>query len=536
MSDLNRLVFILPIAAILYSCAAVTGPEGGPKDEKKPELVKTTPANGTLNFNGKIITLSFNEDVRTQDLGKQLIITPNSGNTYSIKSDRKEMFLEFDNALEENTTYLLDFRNGIEDITEGNKAENVKIAFSTGNALDSGKIEGIVTNYLTEAPENNITVALYPEEDTSNIRTKAPYYFTKTSPEGTYSLQNIRSGKYWLFAHNDKNENQFYDQQSEKIAYLPQLITISEKPLKQDLKTVLVDTKKPFIVSTQNFTDKNTLVYNEGIRQVSFKTLESPSKNLKLISVQQENGRNIDVYPDKGQLPDKVIAISIDSSYNTGIDTVKFNLLGKSSIPATQTYKLKNETIQKGDKIEIEFPNPIQVIKNQPITLIEDSVGRSKPNYPGELSLNETKTVLTLNKAITAKKTIELQFDSTAILGVNGQPFKKTTLKVPVQEKTGKTGAGSLTGTIKTANKNYSVELSDQQGKLIKTLQNSRTFKFENLKPGNYNILVKIDENNNGKWEIGDKNLKAAPERLYRYPKPLNVRANWDIEDIIIQF
>ena len=33
-----------------------------------------------------------------------------------------------------------------------------------------------------------------------------------------------------------------------------------------------------------------------------------------------------------------------------------------------------------------------------------------------------------------------------------------------------------------------------------------------------------------------DKELKKAPEKLYKYPKPINVRANWEIEDIDLVF
>jgi uncharacterized protein (DUF2141 family) len=528
----------LSFIALLSSCAAVTQPQGGPKDEKKPELVKATPHNGSLNFKGKTLILTFNEDVQSPELNKQLIITPNTGNAYSIKNDRRTIELTFDKDLEENTTYLLDFREGIEDITEGNKAENLRIAFSTGPALDSGRVSGTVTDYISTKPESNMTIALYPETDTANIRSKAPYYFTQTSSAGTYSLQNIRPGNYWIFAHHDKNNNQVYDQQNEKIGYLPQPITIGAKPAIQDLKTVLVDTKKPFVVSVLNFTDKNTLVYNEGIRQLEFKSVESPQQEIKLTLITQANGKNMDVYPEAGNLPPQVIAFSTDSSFNSGIDTVKFNLTGKPAIPAKLQVKLKKDqqTIQPGEKIELEFPVPIQITKPQPFTIIEDSVKQTKPDFPGQYTFNAAKTVLTINIPITAKRMVELKGDTTAIQSINGKAFSKINLKIGVQALAGKGGEGSLSGIVKTNYTSYTLELYDEQGKQIKSLTNIKTFNFQNLKPGNYSMLVKIDENNNGRWETGDKKLKQMPEKLYRYPKPLVVRANWDVEDLVLQF
>lgn len=537
MSALNKLLQLSALI-LISACAAVSPPEGGPKDETKPSIKNTTPQNGSLNYKGKTISLTFSEDIQTIELNKQLIITPNSGNNYTVKTDRQNLILEFEKPLEENTTYLLDFRESIVDITEKNKAENVRISFSTGDKLDSGRVEGIITDYLTDKPESNIAVALYPEEDTANIRAKAPYYFTKTSTDGSYNLQNIKPGNYWIFAHNDKNENQFYDQPNEKIGYLQTPVKITEKDQKQDIKTVIIDTKKPYVLSNQTYTDKNTIIFNEGIRKLTFQTVETKPTKIKLIAIIQPNGKNIDVYPSQGQLPPKVLALSIDSSFNMGIDTVKLSLTGKTGIPENQSFKLKpeSESLNQDEKIELEFPIPIQITKNQPFTLVEDTIKEIKPNYPNNIKLDSSKTNLTIDSKLTAKKIIELKFDSTAIVGINGKAFKTSKIKIPIEEKAINKGKGTLSGAIKTTYKTYTFELLNNAGKTIKTLQNPKTFSLKNLDPESYSIQIKIDENNNGKWELGDKNLKKTPEKLYRYPKPLIVRANWEIEDIIIQF
>ena len=154
----NRLFAAFSIA-FLTSCAAVNAPEGGPRDQKNPQLVSTTPADRTTNFSGQTITLEFDEDIRPKDLNKELIITPNTGNAYNVKNDRQKIILEFSKPLDENTTYLLSFNKGIEDITEGNKASAVTLAFSTGNQLDSASVSGKVLDYVTQMPESNITVA-----------------------------------------------------------------------------------------------------------------------------------------------------------------------------------------------------------------------------------------------------------------------------------------------------------------------------------------------------------------------------------------
>src|SRR5690606_13701042 len=135
--------------------------------------------------------------------------------------------LEFRDDLEENTTYLLNFREGIEDVTESNKIEPLTLAFSTGSQLDTGSVSGQVVYYLNQKPESNITVGLYPESDTNNIRNHRPYYFAKTNEQGNFELNNLKAGNYRIFAHNDKNGNEFYDQENERIGYLLQPISVN---------------------------------------------------------------------------------------------------------------------------------------------------------------------------------------------------------------------------------------------------------------------------------------------------------------------
>ena len=49
------------VSILIYSCAAVSAPEGGPKDETPPQLISSNPESGTLQFKGGKVTLSFSE-------------------------------------------------------------------------------------------------------------------------------------------------------------------------------------------------------------------------------------------------------------------------------------------------------------------------------------------------------------------------------------------------------------------------------------------------------------------------------------------
>ncbi|HSI91701.1 MAG TPA: Ig-like domain-containing domain, partial [Adhaeribacter sp.] len=436
MSVLNRL-FAPFCLAFLAACAAVNTPDGGPRDEIKPRLQLTEPQNGSTNFSGKTIRLVFDEDVRPKDLNKQLIITPNTGNTYTARNSRQEIILDFNEELAPNTTYLLNFREGIEDITEGNKSLPFTLAFSTGPQLDTGRVSGKVEDYLTGKPEGDITVALYPAEDTSNIRTHKPYYFTRSAPDGSFTLSSIRNGDYRIFAHRDKNNNEFYDQENEKIAYLTDPINIQPAIDSLLLQTVRIDSRKPFVLKTENFLDKNTLNFNEGIKSLELKTLDKQPKTLDLITIRSQDGKKTDVYPSKGTLPARALAFSVDSAGNRGTDTLKLALSGKTSFPDKLTYRTKNGEFQVTpfDKVGLEFIVPIQITGNQPFTIIQDSINQVKPEIRKGFTLNETNTVVTFNTPVTAKKKIEIMVDTTQLTAVNGKPFSKQTIVYNVSDK-----------------------------------------------------------------------------------------------------
>jgi hypothetical protein len=48
--------------------------------------------------------------------------------------------------------------------------------------------------------------------------------------------------------------------------------------------------------------------------------------------------------------------------------------------------------------------------------------------------------------------------------------------------------------------------------------------------PGEYDIRILFDDNNNGKWDPGNYSQKLQPEKAITLSQKLGVRANWDNE------
>jgi uncharacterized protein (DUF2141 family) len=58
----------------------------------------------------------------------------------------------------------------------------------------------------------------------------------------------------------------------------------------------------------------------------------------------------------------------------------------------------------------------------------------------------------------------------------------------------------------------------------------SNRFTIKLFPPGEYEIRVLMDANNNGKWDTGNYWRKLQPERVISRKQRLQIRANWDNE------
>lgn len=101
--------------------------------------------------------------MRLKDASQQIVISPpppgEKGPT--ILENGKNIEILFNEGLERNTTYTINFGNAITDIHEEMAIPDFKYVFSTGENLDTNYIKGTIRNALTLKPESNVIVALY---------------------------------------------------------------------------------------------------------------------------------------------------------------------------------------------------------------------------------------------------------------------------------------------------------------------------------------------------------------------------------------
>ena len=56
---------------------------------------------------------------------------------------------------------------------------------------------------------------------------------------------------------------------------------------------------------------------------------------------------------------------------------------------------------------------------------------------------------------------------------------------------------------------------------------------FYYVQPGKYYLRCFFDRNGDGKWTTGSWSPRRDPEEVYYFPKEIEVRANWDLNEFV---
>ena len=217
---------ILSVMIFSHSCAnTTTPPSGGPKDTIPPIITEIYPPLGAVNIpreKTKLI-LEFNEYVTIKD-AKSLFLSPPMEKTPTYKLKGKSVVMTFEEPLDSNKTYTLDVTNAIADNNEGNMFPGFTLVFSTGSHIDSMLVSGVVQDCNNLEPLKGATVMLYKDQADSAIFLKRPDAAVKTDQWGFFCLRNIQDTVYRMYALIDENNNNMYDPDAEKVAFIDSLI------------------------------------------------------------------------------------------------------------------------------------------------------------------------------------------------------------------------------------------------------------------------------------------------------------------------
>lgn len=219
----------ISIIAVVLGCAAVGTPDGGPFDETPPRFVGSTPSRGARNFNNKKLTLHFDEYIKIQNASEKVVVSPPQLEQPEIKVNGMKIQVTLFDSLRTNTTYSIDFADGIVDNNEGNSLGDFCFNFSTGADLDTMEFSGYVLNASDLEPIKGILVGIHRDLSDSAFTTKPFEKVSHTDSRGHFTIRGLAPGKYRIYALQDMDQNFMYSQRSEKIAWTDSIIIPSSE-------------------------------------------------------------------------------------------------------------------------------------------------------------------------------------------------------------------------------------------------------------------------------------------------------------------
>lgn len=231
----HKLPALLMLMIVVYSCASMGNPDGGPYDEEPPKFVRSTPKPFAINSKEKKVTIEFDEFIKLEKAAEKVVVSPPQLEQPEIKASGRKVVVGLVDSLRPNTTYTIDFADAIVDNNEGNPLGNYAFTFSTGTIIDTMEVSGTVLSASDLEPVKNIQVGLHSDLSDSAFMKKPFDRVSRTDSRGHFSIRGIAPGKYRIYALMDGNQNYLFDSKTEMIAFSDSIIIPAmEDAMRQD--------------------------------------------------------------------------------------------------------------------------------------------------------------------------------------------------------------------------------------------------------------------------------------------------------------
>ncbi|CAH8284706.1 Ig-like domain-containing protein [Mariniflexile fucanivorans] len=520
---LSSFILLIFLGLVFVNCANRGTPEGGPKDITPPKIVDELPKNYSTNFDGKVIKIYFDEYIKIKDISKQLIISPPMTTQPEITplgGASKYITIKIFDTLQPNTTYAFNFGNSITDNNEGNPYPYYRYVFSTGSYIDSLSVKGNIVDALKTQPETFVNVALYEVDSTftdSIIYKKTPKYITNTLDSvTTFSIDNIKAGKYMLMALKDGNGDNKFQQKTDEIAFYKSFITVPTdttytlKLFKEDLD---FKANRPQIAATQ----KIGIGYEGDYHNMKVNVKSEIPEDFNT-RITKDAKTDTLYYWYKPKLEADSLLLNISHPNFDKDFTVKIRKQKKDSL-----------TIAGNPSGTIGIEQPFKISGSIPFTRFDASKvnlidkDSSKVDFTTEFdSINNTYL-------FNFKKTEENKYNMMVLPEAFTDFFdnKNDTLKYSLSTRKA-SDFGFARFTLVNANYPLIIQLTTEKGEVKAERYTSKpeTVDFMNLQPATYFIRVIHDANGNGKYDTGSYLNKTQPEKVSHF-KEIEVRADW---------
>lgn len=578
-------IFIIIAAAVMYSCANIGNPSGGPIDKTPPIFMRSNPTPNAVNVKDRKIEIFFDEIVTLKDPSTKIIVSSAQTEMPRMSALGRKVTVELVDSLLPNTTYTIDFSNSIQDNNEGNAIDNFAFAFSTGSVIDSMRVSGYVLDSRTLEPMQSVVVGLQSNLADSAFHKEKLQRVALTNDRGQFTIRNVSPGSYHIFALKDLDRDYKFGNPTEDIAFLDSIIVPSIGSREaadtvyndlNEIDTIMRATRPAYfpndILLSMFNEDRKSQYLANNLRVDSTRislTFAAASDTLPSLSIVGRNDVPDQWYTlERSQTNDTLTywirpphLVSADtlmvattylrtdtaSNLSWGTDTLKFTFQRQKAkkkkkneetdsleqIRFMELHPLANGTQEVYAPLLLQTGTPIERYSREAFHL-QRKLQNDTIFYPAEIksialrdsTLNRRDLMLKVDWEPGAA--YKLAVDSLAMTDIYGLQTKplKVDFNVRKMEE-----YGNIVFNIPAVRDSAIVELLDGTDKVVlHTPVKSHRAELLNLLPGKYYARLFIDRNGNGKYDTGNYDMHLQPEETVYYPGAINLKKNWDVE------
>lgn len=520
------------LGGMLFSCAALKEPSGGPRDLEGPRLVSTSIPNKSVYFKGKALSFTFNEFLSPENLQQALFISPLIEPPPEVFTSGRTLHLKFKKELLPGITYVVTLGRELKDFNEKNSLPQAyQFAFSTGDKLDTLFVRGNIKDAYSFKPAKGFLVLLFDQDTVKKkgVFGARPQYAAQADDSGIFELSFLKAGVYRLLAIEDKDRSFTYNLPNEKVAQPigDTLINVQDSSAILSLRAFMPDGVPPKVKKITWLNKQNlSVLFSEPVTQAFL--IKEDGSELALTEHYNE---------DKNTLLCPIFSPSRDSvflRFRQIADTAgnKADTAFWSRTPQVLDSLLKiKELPWRPDKPLTRFFQSTAFLQEQSLSYIFVRDSSGKPAKDFSIQIQNYTAVIEANEKIDTLMPFKIIFEKglKANLTLPLDTSLTFTWKAPSVE-----GLGSIQGTV----------LSEQEPMLVILrapdntiqIQKGPAFHFKYLPPGSYRIGVILDKDNNGLWSPGVLSPYRPPELIYFYPQPVVLPPGWEVENYDLSY
>ena len=519
---MKKILLLLSATILISACARQGYPSGGPTDVAPPVAVGCKPANESRHFNARKFYVEFDEYVVLKSAEQNVLVSPPLKNKpeYSVKG--KGVQVTLNDILQENTTYLFQFKEAIADYTEGNVLPTYEYVFSTGDDMDTMMIAGRVLDARTDKPWSEIlTVAAY-----RNVEDTVPALVTRTDKNGNFAFHYIPQGSFHIVAFEDKNRDLQVDS-TEAAAWDDLTYNAADSidsTAMAHLRVSAPDRSRQRLLKAE-FTARGR------ISIITLKPMQHPQLTGEPLEWRlNTKGDSMSVWC-LNESCDSTVLILTDEGL---ADTLKLRYRAPVR-KGRRTTQQQQEPLIKAlcsgsnayyDDLRLGFSMPVKATGNPmqaEVMALKDSSVSFCP-----ILLDSNGLQARLNTKLHSGENYRIRLADSLFTDLYGHPSDSLLFNLTPKDY------GILT--LHIDNKTgypLVIEVLDSRDTVVqyRPIRTSGSLKFLHLPAAEYRLRAVVDCDGNGRWTTGDWLSRRQPEECILYEKKLQLREKWELEE-----